>query len=206
MLIIGLMHRGLVKFMEWQFIKGSTVIRVEPYKKEWPILFQQEKDRILEKIQQWVVAVEHVGSTSIPGLPAKPTIDMCLIVKSFELADKHIIEKLTSVGYQYLPKLENTIPDRRYVQLLDKGEHKFHIHIVEEDSERQEHYILIRDYLRENPQDANEYAKLKQKLSEQYTHDRAAYTDGKAEFITALYKKAKAWQDKQNASPSFGCK
>ena len=173
------------------------MIKIHEYNEVWPEWFYMEKDRVLKRVIGSDIEIEHVGSTSVYGMPSKPTIDMCMTVEILE-STKNIIAALQTLDYQYLPELEKTIPDRRYLQFLDEnGEHKFHIHIVERNSWRHQDYLLVRDYLREHSDEAEAYAQLKRDLSNEYTHDREAYTEGKAEFIRDLLGRARIWQSSQ---------
>ena len=176
------------------------MIKVQQYNEKWPESFEKEKKRILNLVKQWVVDIEHVGSTAVPGMSSKPTIDMCMIVKTLELADQHIIERLENFGYHYIQEFEKMIPDRRYLQKLNANdEHLFHIHIVCNNSKRCKDYLLFRDYLREHPKEAKKYVSLKHKLSKEFTSNREAYTEGKAAFIRKLLDQAEIWH-KQKGS------
>ncbi|MBS0351971.1 MAG: GrpB family protein [Proteobacteria bacterium] len=164
--------------------------RIEKYNEHWRQSFELEKSAILKIAAQWIEKIEQVGSTAVPNLPAKPTIDICVGVNSLEIADSHIVNTLiTQLGYIYLPELETTIPERRYLQKLDvNGDHLVHIHIVKIDEHLWNEYINFRDYLIANPEVTNNYADLKIKLKNQFGHDRKLYTAGKAKFIQEALK------------------
>lgn len=167
-------------------------IKLEIYNQDWSNQFKKEKKRILEAGGEWVIQLEHVGSTAVQGMQAKPTIDMCLSVHSLAVADKSIIPMLEELGYEYLAYLEDMIPERRYCQRLHAdGRHLFHVHIVEQGRKIQQDYLLFRDYLITHPKDASDYAQLKSSLSKQFSDDRNAYTDGKALFIQTTLDKAR---------------
>lgn len=166
------------------------MIAVEDYNPHWPILFKAEKDSILNAVSQWIAAIEHIGSTAVPGLTAKPTIDICIGVKSLDNTKTHVIPFLQKIGYCYLPELEAYIPERRYLQKLDQnGNHLFHIHIVIINEKLWNDYLTFRSYLIAHPQDAKAYAALKTELKNKFAHDRKAYTEGKADFIKRLEQK-----------------
>ncbi len=174
------------------------MIKLLPYNPQWPNIFTEEKNRIRREVDPWMDKLEHIGSTSIPNMLAKSTIDMCMTVENLNIADEYIIPKLESLGYRYLPFLEKAIPDRRYLQLLDEnGNHLFHIHIVTIDSLRYKNYILFRDYLINHEQDTKEYVQFKQSLQKKFAMDREAYTEGKCLIITKILERAKIWKDQQ---------
>src|SRR5215211_127888 len=106
-------------------------IVVVPYDEAWPSLFEEERDRIERAIGPWVEEIEHVGSTAVPGLAAKPVIDIMVGVKS--LADSPIIvERLVGIGYEYVPEFEQTLPFRRYFRKMREGRRTHQIHLVED--------------------------------------------------------------------------
>jgi GrpB-like predicted nucleotidyltransferase (UPF0157 family) len=163
------------------------MIIIKDYDKNWPKLYELEKNIMLISIGKWVKAIEHVGSTSIPGLSAKPTIDICIGVKFLTQADKYLLTPLQQFGYEYIQALETDIPERRYLQKLNnKGEHLFHIHIVVFGSRLWKEYIGFRDYFITHPDKLKDYADLKCKLKEQFYSDRESYTVGKSDFIKKI--------------------
>lgn len=158
-------------------------VRVEEYNSEWPILFENEKHRILDAVGIHVVRIEHIGSTAVSGLGAKPIIDIMIAVNSLSDADK-CIEPLERIDYQYIPKHEAIMPNRRY---FHKGkplkEQHYHIHMVELTSNFWKRHLLFRDYLRRHPEVAQEYFRLKRRLAVEYGLDREGYTRSKTPFI-----------------------
>lgn len=167
-----------------------NVIGIKEYDTNWPKIFEIEKKHILKSVGAYIEAIEHVGSTAVPFLAAKPTIDICIGVSSLELANQQIINPLEQLGYHYLPHLESTIPERRYLQKLnDKGEHLFHIHIVAIDKRLWKEYIGFRNYLMTHPEEMKSYIELKHHLKEKFAHDRNAYTEGKSMFIKDILSK-----------------
>jgi GrpB-like predicted nucleotidyltransferase (UPF0157 family) len=135
-----------------------------------------------------VVDVEHIGSTAVPGLGAKPVIDIMPGVRTPEDTNR-CIAGLRRLGYEYVP--EDTIPDRLFFR---KGypERKLHVHVVQVGGDFWVRHIAFRDYLRAHGDAANNYASLKRKLAAQYPHDSLAYTDAKSEFILGIEEKAAA--------------
>jgi GrpB-like predicted nucleotidyltransferase (UPF0157 family) len=165
-------------------------VRLAPYTPEWHRLFEEERRSIEEAVGAYALAVEHVGSTSIPGLTAKPIIDIMLGVG--ELSEvEHCISPLVRLGYVY--KGENGLPERHF---FAKGEPRtHHIHLVQIDGAHWREHLLFRDYLRRHPSLAEEYAALKRRLAQQYHADRATYTDAKTPFITRVLELAAAHQN-----------
>jgi len=179
----------------------DAIIEIVEYNPHWPMDFAIEKQRLLAQVKTWVIDVLHVGSTAVYGMPSKPTIDMCMVIEAFHLADNYIIAAIERLGYQYLPELEKAIPQRRYLQRLGAdNKHLFHIHIVLKNSQEHINYILFRDYLNAHPDKRTAYAALKCQLSQQFSDNRQAYTDGKAALITELLAKATVWRDRTKST------
>lgn len=169
----------------------SSPIVIENYNPQWPILYEGEKGRIFGVIGQAVVAIEHVGSTAVPGLGAKPIIDIMVALR--HLADAEAcIEPLQSIGYEYVPKYEVFIPERRYFRKWVQAERTHQVHMVERTSEFWDRHILFRDYLRTHPEVAQEYYQLKKELAAKYGSNRDGYTDAKTPFIESVVAKARA--------------
>ncbi len=165
-------------------------IGVVDYDPDWPAQFEAERDRLVGEIGKWVLAVEHIGSTAVSGLAAKPIIDIMPGIRSLEDADR-CVEGMRRLGYEYVPEFEDALPDRRY---LKKGhpEQRLHVHIVEVDGPFWQRHVAFRDYLRSHPGVAAEYAALKRRLAAEYPHDSLAYTEAKSEFILGIEKAAAA--------------
>ncbi len=161
-------------------------LRVSPYRKEWKLLFEIEKRDIEEAIGDYIGDIQHVGSTSIIGMPAKPILDIAIAVKDFEEA-RICIEPLCKMGYTF--KGENGIPRRHYFLKGEPCTH--HIHLLEKDSEEWKKLILFRDYLRSNQKTAEEYKELKRNLSEKLRGDRKAYQAAKTDFVAAVIRKSR---------------
>lgn len=152
----------------------------------WPSVFAAEKARLEAALAPYVLAIEHVGSTAVPGLAGKPTID--ILAGLALLADApSVIPRMKALGYEYVPEFEKDIPERRYFRIRTPGEREgedlFHVHMVEIGSDFWERDLLFRDYLRSHPDAAREYEVLKHELARTHGEDRTAYTDGKAAFV-----------------------
>ena len=156
--------------------KGTVLIR--DYREEWPRLFERERSAIAAVIGDDVLAIEHVGSTSVPGLAAKPIIDIAIAVTSFEAAAA-LVAPLEGIGYVH--RGEFGIPRRRY---FVRGEPRlFHIHMNEATSADYLDHLRFRDALRADVALARRYAQLKRQLAARYPTDRLAYTEAKTAFI-----------------------
>lgn len=170
----------------------TRLVRIVEYDPRWPELYEQEKRLILGVIGQTVVDIEHVGSTAVRGLRAKPIVDIMIAVIHLRDAAK-CVEPLEKIGYEYVAEHEKLIPERRY---FHKGkppkEQHYHLHMVELTSYFWRRHLLFRNYLRTHPEVAQEYADLKRKLAAQYGSDREGYTTAKTHFIESVVTKARA--------------
>ena len=159
------------------------------YDPQWPVLFAEEKDKILGVIGHIIVAVEHIGSTAVPDLGAKPIID--IMVAIHRLADaKECVEPLKTIGYEYMPEYEAEMPERRYFHRGPPGGRTCHLHMVELTSDFWERHLLFRDYLRRHHDVSKQYYRLKKELAAKYGSDRGAYTEAKTSFIQSVEDRA----------------
>ncbi len=159
---------------------------VVDYDPTWPERYEAERARIAEALRHIGVAIEHVGSTAVPGLAAKPISDIMVGVR--ELADgERCIEPLEAVGYEY--RGEAGIPGRLFFRKGDPRSH--HLHLVKQRSEFWERHILFRDLLRKRPDIAAQYAALKRELAVKYRTERHQYTEAKTPFIEAALTQAR---------------
>lgn len=155
---------------------------MSPYRSEWESCFRHEREGILECIGPLVTKVEHVGSTAVRGMIAKPILDIAIAVEDFDEARACIAPLETRLGYTFMG--EHGIPRRHY---FVKGEPRtHHIHMVEGHSEEWLRMIHFRDRLRDSPILADRYAKLKLRLIRQLGADREAYQEGKSDFIGSV--------------------
>jgi Uncharacterized conserved protein len=160
----------------------SFPIIIRPYDPNWPRLFAEERERLDAALQGYINGIEHIGSTAVPGLAAKPVID--ILVAAHSLAEApYFIPPLQDMGYIYIEELEKQIPERRYLQKVGDGGHTHHLHIAEVTSSFYCEHLHFRDVLRTHPELAAEYADLKYRLAEQFRNDRPAYTEAKNDFI-----------------------
>ena len=156
---------------------------VVPYDSGWPKKYENEKHLILSVAGDLLKAIEHIGSTSISGLGAKPIIDILAGVDDLDIA-LECVAPLAGIGYEYRSETNPSIPERRYFR---KGKPRlFHLHMCEYKGSFWYKHILFRDYLREHPEVAAEYFELKKRLAEKYGRDRIGYTEAKADFIERI--------------------
>ena len=167
-------------------LKVGTV-RLEDYNPEWKNSFELEKIVLSNIFKDIALSIEHVGSTSIEGLSAKPIIDMLVIIKTFSDFEnvRCYFEK-----EPYSIKLDSP-EDEILIRKGDETNRTHFIHVVELGSDRQINTLLFRDYLRENKDAVLEYENLKKELAIKYANDRKMYTASKNDFIQGILKKAK---------------
>jgi GrpB-like predicted nucleotidyltransferase (UPF0157 family) len=166
----------------------SSLIIVE-YDPTWPTQFKEEKARILAISNDHIEDIQHIGSTSVPGLGAKPIIDIMIGLRDLSLVEP-CVEPLQQLGYGYLG--ERGIPERHFFRKPDNNSwigrtHQIHMVVIGSDFWRR--HLLFRDYLRLHPQDAQEYYSLKKDLAQQFGATEH-YTDAKTSFIEAIIAKA----------------
>jgi GrpB-like predicted nucleotidyltransferase (UPF0157 family) len=166
------------------------LVRLVPYTPAWKRYFELEKASLQAVLGSNILDIQHVGSTSIPGMIAKPIVDIAIAVVDFEEA-RLCIPLIEGLGYEY--RGEFGIPHRHY---FVKGDPRVaHIHMSEIISITWQNLLLFRDYLCQHPKVANEYAQIKQALSEQFPQDREAYLDGKSVFVQRVIQLASAWAE-----------
>lgn len=163
-------------------------VDIVAYDKEWPTKAKVEINKLQAVLPlSKIIDIQHVGSTAISGMSAKPIIDIQMAVYSLEEMKVIAVPALQKLGYEYW--YENPDPERMF---FVKGMPPFgekrthHVHIVEPASKHWSGKIKFRDYLIAHPEVAKEYQDLKIKLAEQYAYDREAYTDAKAEFVNKI--------------------
>jgi GrpB-like predicted nucleotidyltransferase (UPF0157 family) len=162
---------------------GAVVIA--PYSQQWPVEFARERDRLRSAFGAEPVAIEHIGSTAVPGLGAKPVIDILLGAASLAAIEARIAA-LEVLGYRYVPAFEKTLPQRRYFSKPASDAAAVHLHAVESGGTFWREHLAFRDALRRDDALRAEYLALKQRLALRFGPDRAGYTDAKAGFIRGV--------------------
>jgi GrpB-like predicted nucleotidyltransferase (UPF0157 family)/protein-S-isoprenylcysteine O-methyltransferase Ste14 len=163
------------------------VVELRTYTPEWKTPFEEEKVLLEAAVGEYVLDIQHVGSTAIPGVIAKPIIDIAIAVADFDDA-RACVPPIERLGYCY--RGEYGIPRRHYFEKGSPRTH--HIHAFEIESDRWRDHLLFRDYLIRRPAMADEYAAPKQQLAQRYPRDRDAYVEGKAPFIQRALEMARA--------------
>lgn len=178
--------------------RPADAIILAEYDPAWPALFEEERARLQEAIGEWAVAIEHVGSTAVPGLAAKPIIDIGIALRRFEDALR-CITPLVEAGWTCLG--EFGIPGRIYFRKgtdtplpgqapAGSAGRTHQIHMYEVTHEQFAGHITFRDYLRSHPEIAREYAELKAELAARHAGDVEAYADAKGEFVRKVWSLA----------------
>lgn len=169
-----------------------------PYHSKWPDMFEVMKQELLSAVGECRVEdIQHIGSTAVPGLAAKPVIDILMGVSRLEVADAHCIEPIVGIGFHYRKSMERHVPFRRYFTKEDTDGNRTHqIHLVETKHEWWENHLLFRDYLRAHDETRDAYENLKHELAKDTYEKTTHYADRKTEFVTGVLKKARLW--KQN--------
>ena len=165
-------------------------VEVVPYDIHWPNLFKNEANRIQKALGACLKEIYHIGSTSIPDMPAKPAIDMMLVLDNVD--DIHAIsEKLTQLNYD--PIRRQIIPHVSFFTKRQDQKIWFHLHLHERGSPQINRHINFRDYVIHHPNVADDYAKLKIQLATQFADDIYSYVSGKDKLVQKIDTKAKLW-------------
>jgi GrpB-like predicted nucleotidyltransferase (UPF0157 family) len=160
------------------------------YDPEWPSAAARVAEAIARACAPHVRAVEHIGSTSVPGLGAKPIIDVMPVLGRFE--DGHAcVAPMEGIGYQY--RGEYGIPGRHYFVRGDGGAGTVHAHFLVEGSPEWRNHLLFRDYLRAHPSEAAAYERVKREMAERYRDRRDLYPEAKAPFVEGVLERAATW-------------
>jgi len=184
------MEKRLDEMTNEEFGKLFPIIISEP-DPNWIKLFSLEEKKIREALgEKNILRIEHIGSTAVPDLKAKPTIDILLEIPD-PVDNAGLIKKLANLDYHYIPKPENPSPHMMFVKgytLNGFQGQAYHIHVRYAGDWDE---LYFRDYLKSHPEIAREYGELKAKLSLEYKHDREGYTEKKTDFIKRITKIAR---------------
>ncbi|MBC5765597.1 GrpB family protein [Ramlibacter albus] len=156
-----------------------------PHRPEWAMAFEREKERLLGLYPREFVQIEHFGSTAVPGMPAKPIIDMLAGVAAMSSADA-LLESLLSNGYTTSREFNAMLHDRKWLMRARDGRRTHHLHIVEYGGMQWRDRLRFRDALRQSPGLAQSYAERKARLAVAHRGDREAYTDAKSGFVARV--------------------
>lgn len=166
--------------------RGS--VKLVPHSGEWQKRFEEEKARIVSCLRGRIATVEHVGSTAIPGVPAKPILDIAIGIP--EIGDVwEYVEAFERVGYEY--RGDRGGSEDHALAKGPEGSRTHYAHIVSLDGSKWKEYVQFRDYLRTHEEMRRKYAVLKSGLAERYASNRHLYTEGKQEFIGQVIEMAR---------------
>ncbi|OQP02138.1 GrpB family protein [Geobacillus sp. 44B] len=164
-------------------------VEVVPFCKQWAMMFAEEAEKLKRVFGKECLRIYHIGSTAIPGMSAKPIVDIMIEVHDIDHVDSYN-DAMAVLGYQAMG--ENGIPKRRFFQ---KGgdERTHHVHVFPTGSEHIARHIAFKEYMIAHPEKARAYSRLKEGLAKQFPDDIEAYIKGKDEFVREIEKKALAW-------------
>ena len=168
-------------------------MRVVPYDPSWPASFEAARGDLAAVVPE-ALAIEHVGSTSVPGLASKPTVDVLLVVDELALVLDRTSE-LADIGFEYRPG--SFAPERHHLffRRMAGGGRTHHLHVLASSSPEPDDYRLFRDYLRANPDAAASYEAAKFNLADRFARDRTSYVQAKEPIVEELLAAARAWRD-----------
>lgn len=165
-------------------------VAIVEYDPQWPALFEAEKARLVAALLPYSLAVEHIGSTAVPGLASKATVDMMVGLLRLDDAPR-CVPRLVALGFTYRPEFEAQFPERRYFARPGDGPEDFHVHMVEVSSTFWDRHLLFRDWLRSHAEDREAYAALKRTLAAKFGADRDGYAEAKTPFVRTIEEKAR---------------
>ncbi|MBR3743250.1 MAG: GrpB family protein [Clostridia bacterium] len=160
---------------------------VLPYDEQWKQDFLMIKDELITALGQLAMRIDHVGSTSVEGLSAKPIIDIDVVIKDYTVLEE-VVSALGVIGYRHEGNLGIT---GREAFKYDGKEHlrKHHLYVCPEDSPELKRHIAFRDYLRTHPDAVREYSRIKEEGAKRYPYDIERYIEHKSPFIEIIYAK-----------------
>lgn len=164
----------------------DEAVVLHEYDASWPYLFAHERDSLAHNFPKFI-AIEHIGSTAVPGLSAKPIIDIMAGVSSLEEADA-LLEPLVRFGYSTSFEFNAQLTDRRWLMKHASGSRTHHLHLIVYGSTTWRHHLHFRDALRVSEELRRQYQRLKEELASTHRADRERYTESKARFIEGLQR------------------
>ena len=167
-------------------------VQLEQYEPEWKTLFEREAALLRSAMGVAAQDIEHVGSTAIENMPAKPIIDLVVVVGSLKEAGAWI-PTIEALGYEHRPN--DTVADRLFFAKGPASQRTHHLSLTESRSKFYAEKLLFRDYLRSHRQAFEEYLELKQQLAQRYAKDRNSYTEGKRSFVEQIIRLAEESTD-----------
>lgn len=166
--------------------RGTVVLK--KHHKEWKEVFDHEKAHLKTLLEDLALDIQHIGSTAVPDLAAKPLLDMLLAVRNIETDVQTMRPLLENIGYMYRKDGPNDDVRRLFMKGPEENR-THHLHVTERGSTFWKQSLAFRDWLRSHPEDARQYELLKEELVRQYADTRELYTSGKYKFIEAILAK-----------------
>jgi GrpB-like predicted nucleotidyltransferase (UPF0157 family) len=173
--------------------RTDGTVEVVDYDPAWPARFEAERALLVDAVPGLFLSVEHIGSTSVPGLAAKPTIDILGVVDGLDEVVR-AVEPLAAAGYDYRP---GAFPDGErhlFFRKVRSGKRLVHLHVLAASSHRVDEYRLFRDFLRANQPVAARYGEYKRALAARFSHDRQRYVDTKQGEVDVMLEEARSWR------------
>lgn len=159
------------------------------YNSKWQQAFQKEAEVLYSVLGSDALQIEHIGSTAVPGLAGKPTLDVLVVVSTLSVTEKHL-SKMIAAGYKDLG--EYVLPGTRLFVREKDGKRLVNTHFFPEGHPHINEMLSVRDHLRSHPEEVKAYGELKQALAKQYPDDYGAYRKKKDEYMRDLLKRAQA--------------
>ena len=166
-------------------------VRVVPHDPRWTDEFEREAQRLRAVFGENLVEVHHIGSTAVPGLAAKPIVDVLPEVRNIEHVDA-LNAALAAAGYRAWG--EFGLPGRRYFTRDENGARTHNVHVYESGNPEVERHLAFRDYMISHPEEARAYGRLKEELAQRSRTDFEAYMDGKDAFVKERVRRALSWK------------
>jgi GrpB-like predicted nucleotidyltransferase (UPF0157 family) len=170
-------------------------VEVVPYRSDWPQQFAAEAKELKAVFGAQMLSIHHFGSTSIPGISAKPIIDILVIVRDIDSVDT-LSSKLEALGYYAVG--EYGISGRRFFYKGSSDLRTHHLHVYETGNPHILRHLVFRDYMRCHPISARDYARLKEELAREFPEDMDQYIAGKNAFVKEHEKRALDWWEEED--------
>ena len=173
--------------------RPDGTVEVVPYDQVWPARFEAERALLLAAVPDLFLSVEHIGSTAVPGLLAKPTIDILAVSDDLDAVLQRV-DALAEAGYDHRPGSFPEDDRHLFLRKVRDGKRLCHLHVVHASSPEIDEYRLFRDFLRADPDAARRYADLKLGLVARYANRRQAYVDAKQREVDVFMAEARRWR------------
>jgi len=170
---------------------------IVPYDLQWPVLFSKRAVALRQALGTTALRIDHIGSTAVPGMAAKPIIDVQVSVASLEPVEPF---RLPLEGLGYVFRSANPELTKRYFR-EKPGDRRIHIHVRRAGSWSEQFALLFRDYMRSHPDEASRYGEVKRGLAKRYGDDRYGYTGGKAPYLWEIMARADRWSQDSGWKP-----